>query len=146
MDDTSLPLRSRSLVRTHLPTAVLIVSAETEPVHVADRLRVIQAHRPLSAGVYRHVSDTGSSGIHAVINEFSTSNSNEQIAVTAGLRVRFSLKASDSCVSSERVRRRGGRVAEAGATGGYIPGDHHPELCSSMIWHPMPGVRMVDAM
>ncbi|MBU7437819.1 hypothetical protein KRI00_11225 [Paraburkholderia fungorum] len=97
-------------------------------------------------GVYRHVSDTGNSGIHAVINELSTSNSNEQIAVTAGLRVRFSLKASDSCVSSERVRRRGGRVAEAGATGGYIPGDHHPELCSSMIWHPMPGVRMVDAM
>ncbi|MFL9874324.1 porin [Paraburkholderia megapolitana] len=40
-------------------------------------------------GVYQHVSDTGNSGIHAVINGLSMSNSNEQIAVTAGLRVRF---------------------------------------------------------
>jgi GBP family porin len=40
-------------------------------------------------GVYQHVSDTGDSGIHAVINGLSMSGSNEQVAVTAGLRVRF---------------------------------------------------------
>jgi len=40
-------------------------------------------------GVYQHVSDTGNSGIHAVINGLSMSSSNEQLAVTAGIRVRF---------------------------------------------------------
>ncbi|GLU34747.1 porin [Trinickia caryophylli] len=40
-------------------------------------------------GVYQHVSDTGSSGIHAVINGLSTSDSNSQVALTVGLRHRF---------------------------------------------------------
>ena len=40
-------------------------------------------------GVYQHVSDTGNSGIHAVINGLSMSSSNEQLAVTAGIRVRL---------------------------------------------------------
>ncbi|SMG13599.1 porin [Paraburkholderia susongensis] len=40
-------------------------------------------------GVYQHVSDTGDSGIHAVINGLSMSSTNTQVAVTAGLRVRF---------------------------------------------------------
>jgi hypothetical protein len=40
-------------------------------------------------GVYQHVSGTGDSGIHAVINGLSASDSNQQAAVTVGMRVRF---------------------------------------------------------
>ncbi|WP_042300792.1 porin [Paraburkholderia kururiensis] len=40
-------------------------------------------------GVYQHVSDTGNSSIHAVINGLSTSDTNQQVAVTVGLRHRF---------------------------------------------------------
>lgn len=40
-------------------------------------------------GVYQHVSGTGDSGIHAVINGLSASDTNQQTAVTVGMRVRF---------------------------------------------------------
>lgn len=40
-------------------------------------------------GVYQHVSNTGGSGIHAVINGLSASDTNQQTAVTVGMRVRF---------------------------------------------------------